>query len=80
VNDWGGASFDHDALFFPIYSGPHRNQWTDCATCHVVPGDFSVFTCLSCHLQGETDNDHDEVQGYAYESARCLSCHPDGRN
>jgi hypothetical protein len=25
------------------------------------------------------DDKHDEEPGYAYDSARCYDCHPDGR-
>jgi hypothetical protein len=80
VDSWD-ASFDHDAQFFPIFSGPHDNKWDTCQTCHVGAGDFSVFTCLTCHEhnQAEMDDKHDEVGGYAYDSARCYDCHPDGR-
>ena len=36
------------------------------------------FDCLDCHDQGDTDNDHDEVSGYSYNSLACYQCHPDG--
>lgn len=75
---WSGATFDHDATFFPIYSGSHRQQWTSCSDCHTAPTDFSVFTCTTCHTPSNTNNDHDEVQGYQYQSNACYSCHPRG--
>lgn len=77
---WTPATFDHDGQFFPIYSGPHRNEWNSCTDCHINPSNYSVFTCLTCHTAGETSNDHDEVSGYVYESNACLQCHPDGRH
>ena len=81
---FSGADFqDHDAQFFPIYSGKHSGEWNnDCATCHTVPNDFAAFTCLNCHehRQSEMDDKHSGESGYAYQSALCLSCHPDGRN
>jgi hypothetical protein len=80
ADTWEGATFDHDALYFPIYSGTHREGWSDCADCHPAPGDFSAFTCLTCHTRSETDPDHDEVTGYAYESSACLACHPTGED
>jgi len=82
--DWRGATFaDHDAQFFPIFSGPHRGKWqNDCATCHNVPNSFQTSTCFSCHehAQSQMDDKHREVSGYAYETTACLSCHPDGRS
>jgi hypothetical protein len=78
VNTWGDATFaNHDQLF-PISSGPHSGR--ECQECHVQPGDFSVFSCLTCHTQTETNNDHQGESGYRYESNACLSCHPDGRH
>lgn len=79
-----GADFrDHDAQFFPIYSGKHANRWAnDCSTCHTVANDFKVFTCFACHEHNQTamDDEHKDEPGYAYQSSACLSCHPDGRN
>lgn len=80
VNTWTGATLDHDAQFFPIFSGKHQPQWQTCEDCHTSPGNFAVFTCFTCHKhnQNDTDNQHQNVSGYAYESAACLSCHPQG--
>lgn len=80
INGWSPATFDHDGLYFPIYTGKHAGEWNQCADCHQVPNNFAVFTCISCHEhnQQEMDNKHDEVQGYIYESGACLSCHPTG--
>lgn len=75
---WEPSTFEHDGQYFPIYSGKHQGEWDQCSDCHNNPGNYAVFTCLTCHTQGETDNDHDEVQGYVYESNACLACHPDG--
>ncbi|MDX1419045.1 MAG: cytochrome c3 family protein [Rubricoccaceae bacterium] len=76
---WAGATFDHDPLF-PIYSGRHEGEWASCQTCHVQPGNFSVFSCLTCHEHNreEMDRRHEDVGGYVYESTACYSCHPDG--
>lgn len=79
---WAGASFDHDAQNFPIYSGPHAGRWANCATCHISPNDYSQFTCFSCHPHDdrtETDGHHQSVSGYAYDSRACYTCHPRGR-
>ncbi len=69
---------EHDANFFPIYSGPHSGTWTECATCHTDPTDKSVYSCLVCHEQTDTDNMHDGIAGYVYSSTDCLTCHPTG--
>jgi hypothetical protein len=78
---WPGATFDHDARFFPIDSGAHRGVWPSCSTCHVSPGNFRVFECVQCHehSRARMDDKHDDVRGYAYQSASCYSCHPRGQ-
>lgn len=75
---WVPSTFDHDDQYFPIYSGEHNGEWNTCSDCHTNPNDYSVFTCLTCHQQGETNNDHDEVSGYQYNSNACYACHPNG--
>jgi hypothetical protein len=78
--DWTPARFDdHDGQFFPIYSGEHKGEWDDCMDCHTDPNNYSVFTCITCHSNPETDNEHDGITGYIYESNACFSCHPNGR-
>lgn len=73
---WEGARFDHDG--FPILSGRHAGR--DCVQCHTTAGDFSTFSCLTCHEHGQApmDGHHTGEPGYVYESNACLSCHPDG--
>jgi hypothetical protein len=81
IDSWEGASFtDHDAQFFPIYSGAHRGRWDTCQECHTQPDNFQVFSCLSCHERNETDAHHREENGYQYESGACYRCHPNGRS
>ncbi len=83
TNRWGDAEFDHDALYFPIYSGPHREAWSDCSDCHLNPSNYSFFSCLDCHEhsdQQDVDDDHSEVSGYSYDSMACYQCHPQGRS
>jgi hypothetical protein len=77
---WEPAAFDHDNQFFPIYSGSHNNQWTDCMECHTSSSNYQVFNCVNCHEhnQNETDSEHQGVQGYIYLSQECYSCHPAG--
>jgi hypothetical protein len=73
---WDGASFNHA---FPIESGAHKNL--DCVQCHVVPGNFSTFSCIDCHEhnQSKMDGEHQGKQGYSWNSQACLNCHPNGK-
>jgi len=77
---WDDATFNHDQQWFPIYSGEHRNEWDSCSDCHPNPNNFLVFTCISCHehRREEMDDEHEDVNGYVYESSACYECHPDG--
>lgn len=74
---WTPATFDHESSF-PIASGRHQFP---CSSCHVSPGNYSVFECILCHehSQGETNGEHHGVGGYVYESRACYQCHPRGR-
>jgi hypothetical protein len=75
------ASFtQHDALYFPIYSGGHVGRWTTCAQCHPTAGSPNIFTCMSsgCHAQAQTTSNHSGVTGLSYTASACLSCHPRG--
>ena len=77
--DWMPARFDdHDAQYFPIYSGEHKGEWDDCMDCHTNPNNYSEFTCITCHTNPETDNEHNGISGYVYEDNACLACHPNG--
>jgi len=80
VETWQGADFtDHDARFFPIYSGAHRGKWDGCQDCHTQPSNFQVFSCFACHRQPEMDDKHKDENGYRYDSSACYQCHPNGR-
>jgi hypothetical protein len=77
-----GKFVQHDAQFFPIYSGRHQGTWTTCADCHTDPTQRAVFTCFEgCHQHtaSRTNSQHQGVNNYSYDSQRCLSCHPNGR-
>ncbi len=39
---WIPANFDHDAQYFPIYSGSHDGQWSDCIDCHTNPDNYAT--------------------------------------
>jgi DnaJ-class molecular chaperone len=75
---WAGARFDHDAQWFPIYSGAHNGRWSTCSTCHTNSANYAVFTCLTCHGQATMDEKHRGRTGYRYDSQACYSCHPRG--
>jgi hypothetical protein len=79
---WNGAQVtQHDALYFPIYSGTHRGRWTSCADCHTNSSNYTTFTCLQCHAHDdpvEVASHHSGVSGYSYTSQACYSCHPRG--
>lgn len=76
---WNGATFNHDAPYFPIYSGTHAGRWTSCTDCHTDPANYAVFDCLSCHGKTETDSHHTQVTNYQYTSTACYACHKNGR-
>lgn len=75
---WDPSTFNHDNQYFPIYSGEHQGEWNTCSDCHPNSSNYAVFTCLTCHEQGETNQDHQGVSGYSYNSQACLNCHPNG--
>jgi hypothetical protein len=77
-NEWVPANFDHDAQYFPIYSGAHEGEWDQCLDCHTNPNNYMEVTCIVCHANPETDNEHAGVNGYVYENTACLACHPTG--
>ncbi|RMD93664.1 MAG: hypothetical protein D6814_15355, partial [Calditrichaeota bacterium] len=71
---------DHDAQFFPIFSGTHNNKWDQCATCHTDVNNRKVFSCVTCHEheQSVMDPKHQSITGYVFNSANCYQCHPTG--
>jgi nitrate/TMAO reductase-like tetraheme cytochrome c subunit len=80
TSNWN-SSFNHDSQYFPIYSGEHRGEWDLCIECHIVSGNFTVFSCIDCHEhsnQNEVNSDHNGVGGYSYTPTSCYNCHEDG--
>lgn len=77
---WIPSTFNHDGLYFPIYSGRHAGTWTLCSQCHTTATNFTSFTCLTCHAHDKApmDSGHRGVSGYSYDSNSCYSCHPRG--
>ncbi len=79
TSTWTGAVFNH--TWFPIYSGTHSpGVWNTCGDCHTNTTNFAVFACINCHShpKAQTDQEHQGVGGYVYNSANCYQCHPNG--
>jgi len=79
---WTPAEFkDHDAAYFPVYSGEHRGEWKNCTDCHIQSGNYSLFSCIDCHEHNRSDMDkeHGGINGYSFNSMACFACHPSGR-
>jgi hypothetical protein len=77
---WQPAEFaEHDPLF-PIFRGSHSGVWNQCSDCHISPGNYAIFSCLTCHehSRDRMDREHREVSGYVYDSQYCYTCHPTG--
>jgi len=81
-NAWGQTNFNHDGDYFPIFNGRHEDEWNTCMDCHTDPGNFTLFSCIDCHEHNrpDTDDEHDEVSGYVYQSSACYACHPTGED
>ncbi|MFZ5948772.1 MAG: hypothetical protein ACOYU5_12520, partial [Stygiobacter sp.] len=79
-NKWKPSTFDHDGKYFPVYSGEHKGKWNNCSDCHVNQSNYNTFECINCHEHEKTkmDNEHRGVNGYAYQSMACFTCHPRG--
>ncbi len=78
---WTPAKYiQHDAEYFPIYSGSHNGEWDQCLECHTNPSNYTEFACTTCHENTETGNHHNGVGGYSYNSTACLACHPTGNS
>jgi hypothetical protein len=75
-----GASVVFHEPFFPIGPGTtHPEQ--RCADCHPDPrSDPLIVACIDCHSHAEAPmrERHAAVVEYRWETAACLSCHPDG--
>ena len=70
---WADGTFNH--TWFPTN---HGNANGVCSTCHTNPNDYSVFTCTNCHTKSQTDQNHQGVNGYVYNSVNCYQCHKGG--
>jgi hypothetical protein len=73
TTSWAGATFNH--TWFPQTHGGAKV----CSDCHTNPSDYSVFSCTVCHGKTTTDQQHQGVRNYVYNSPNCYQCHPTGR-
>jgi hypothetical protein len=77
TTNWLNATFNHTQYTkFPIN---HGNANGVCATCHTNSNDYSVFQCTNCHAKSQTDQNHQGVKGYVYNSVNCYQCHSSGQ-
>jgi predicted CXXCH cytochrome family protein len=67
---WIPANFNH--TYFPMNHGGANGV---CATCHTNSNNYAVFTCTNCHTKPNTDQRHQGVGGYVYNSINCYQCH-----
>ncbi len=72
---WRPSVFTHDQQNFRIFIGRHRNLWSACSDCHQYPANFTAYSCLGCHGEGDTNARHLHVTRYSYASPACYSCH-----
>jgi hypothetical protein len=76
TTNWQNATFNHTQYTqFPIN---HGNANGVCSTCHTNSNDYSVFQCTNCHTKSQTDQNHQGVKGYVYNSVNCYQCHSSG--
>jgi hypothetical protein len=73
TTSWAGATFNH--TWFPQTHGGAKV----CSDCHTNASDYSVFSCTVCHGKTTTDQQHQGVRNYVYNSPNCYQCHPTGR-
>ena len=65
--------------YFPIDEAS-KHTGEACESCHQSSESFAAFTCVSCHDHSAdlAAQRHENVTGFKYDSAACLSCHPTG--
>ena len=82
-SSWTPSTFNHDAQYFPIYSGRHNGEWNVCNDCHIAGSNFQQFSCIQCHEhsnKSKVDKDHKDERNYSYTPTSCYECHPRGRS
>ena len=79
---WRPSTFNHESAF-PIAAGTRHSpgRWNSCSDCHIVPGNYSAFSCTDCHAhndKAQVDSDHRGQSRYTYTPTSCFDCHPRG--
>jgi hypothetical protein len=78
TSSWLNATFNH--IQYTQFPTNHGNANGVCATCHINSNDYSVFQCTQCHGGNNPNNfQHDQVNGYVYNSVNCYQCHRNGQ-
>jgi hypothetical protein len=74
TTSWHSTNWHHEQF-------PQAHAGSRCNQCHTTTQVFTSFSCISggCHPQGATDNRHDNVNDYQYNSNACYDCHPNGQ-
>lgn len=69
---WAAAAIDHTRFF--ALTGPHD---VACTSCHTTAGDFTQYTCFSCHEHQEADLIREHREEGIANITNCVSCHRD---
>lgn len=69
---WAAAAIDHTRFF--ALSGPHD---VACTSCHTTAGDFTKYTCFSCHEHEEADLLREHREEGINNIDNCVACHKD---
>lgn len=82
IADIGGIDdATHTADYFPI-DDPSAHAAITCSSCHTTAGDRTSVSCTSCHEHeaAAMTTVHGQMDGYAWDSSACLSCHTRAKN
>lgn len=68
------GTLDHP--FFPTAANT-KHEGVSCTECHASRQDRTAMACITCHEheQARTDDQHQGVPDYAYDSGSCVLCH-----
>jgi len=77
---WRPARPDFHEVAFPITTGKHAG--IPCVHCHAAQaaGNFTQYSCVTCHTLGATAPLHTTVAAFAFDDQSCLTCHPHGNH
>lgn len=69
---WAAAAIDHTRFF--ALTGPHD---VACTSCHTTAGDFTKYTCFSCHEHQEAELIREHLEEGIRNIDNCVACHRD---